>query len=192
MTKRKAIVFSIAFHAVLLTALALYWIMQKPPEGPVQPPVTIVSVQPYRPPEKPKPEKPKPPIHQAKNRLPSTVPPTPFTPAPQPTRFEGPVDPEALRDPPSPTPTFRVPPNYPDECLRNGVSGKVEARLTIAPDGSVLEVEIISATKNCFAREATKALKKWKYPAQLVTEVSTGDARTVAVQVDFNLEERDR
>jgi TonB family protein len=191
MTKRNAIAISVAFHAVLLTALVFYWIFQKPPEPTVEKgEVIIATVKPLpKKPEAPEKEKPpKPPIREARDPRP-TMEPTPFTPNPEPTKFEGPIDQKALQDPPSPLPVVRGAPSYPEDCLRDGHSGEVQATLTIAPDGEVIDVEIVSSTRNCFAREAKKALKRWRYPAQLVTEVSTGGNRQVTVEIEFDLED---
>jgi periplasmic protein TonB len=192
MNKRKAIAISVSIHALLFTALAIYWMFPAPtPPEPPQGPVIAIVQPPPKPPEppKPEPEKPKPPIRQAENPRPSTVEPTPFTPDPEPREFAGPIDPDVLDDPPSPMPINRVSPAYPRECLDDGLSGAVNATLTIAPNGEVIDVEIISATKNCFAREARKALKRWRYPAQLVTPASTGSNRQVTVEVVFDLED---
>jgi protein TonB len=192
MNKRKAIAISVSVHALLFTALAIYWMFPaptppEPPEGPV---IVIVDPPPKLPePPKPEPEKPRPPIRHVENQYPSTVPPIPIEADPEPKEFYGPIDPDALRAPPSPMPINRVAPVYPRECLNDGLSGAVNATLTIAPSGEVIDVEIVSATKNCFAREARKALKRWRYPAQLVTPASTGSNRQVTVEVVFDLED---
>ena len=190
MFKRKAIAISIAFHAVLLTALVLYWVMQRPPQQTVEEEkIFVATIESWKPPPPPKPEPPKPtpPIHEPEKIYESSVEKTSFVPHPEPRNFSGPVTEDALREPPSPQPISRISPVYPSECRDD--TGTVQATLTVAPNGDVIDVEIVSATKNCFAREARKALKRWHYASQLVTEVSTGSERKVNVEIVFDLKD---
>ncbi|MBB5204173.1 protein TonB [Inhella inkyongensis] len=59
----------------------------------------------------------------------------------------------------------KVPPEFPAEAARKGVNaGSVKAKLTIGPDGSVLEVEIVEAEpKRVFDKASIEALKGWKF-----------------------------
>lgn len=65
----------------------------------------------------------------------------------------------------SPKVLKKVPPEYPAEAARKSVNaGTVRARLTIAPDGKVTEVEIVEAEpKRVFDRAAIEALKEWRF-----------------------------
>jgi protein TonB len=59
----------------------------------------------------------------------------------------------------------KVPPEFPAEATRKGVNaGSVKAKLTIGPDGSVLDVEIVAAEpRRVFDRASIEALKGWKF-----------------------------
>jgi protein TonB len=67
--------------------------------------------------------------------------------------------------------------------LREQLSGRVVARLTISTDGSVTDVQIESATPpRIFDRAATAALRQWRY-APIATPQQT------TVELDFKLEQ---
>jgi protein TonB len=61
--------------------------------------------------------------------------------------------------------TYRVNPTFPRQAIKDGVStGRVVAMLTIAPNGSVTNVEIRSSSPpRIFDREVIRALSQWKY-----------------------------
>jgi protein TonB len=65
----------------------------------------------------------------------------------------------------TPKVTKKVPPEYPVEAVRKNInSGSVRAKLTIAPDGKVAEVEVVEAEpKRVFDRAAVEALKEWRF-----------------------------
>jgi periplasmic protein TonB len=59
----------------------------------------------------------------------------------------------------------KVPPEFPAEAVRKNITaGTVRAKLTIGPDGKVLEVEIVEAEpKRVFDRVSIEALKEWRF-----------------------------
>jgi outer membrane biosynthesis protein TonB len=195
MARRNAVAISITFHAVLLTALALYLTIwdrpvQPPDLPPAEPGPIVVEHWPQEDPPRQEEEDPPPPV---RDNLAENVPDDETLPFPpnDTKEFDGSVIEEALFNPPpeSPTPTVKVQPVYPADCLEDGESGEVEAVLKINADGHVVAIEITSATKPCFAREASKALKKWRYGKQAVREISTNSERTAIVQIVFNIED---
>ena len=86
------------------------------------------------------------------------------------------VDDKVLPPDPSWTLVKRVHPTYPRDLLRRGEGGLVYARIDIAPDGSVREVDARQYprdhTLEAFARNAQSALKLWHY-----TPLPAGEAR---------------
>ena len=67
------------------------------------------------------------------------------------------------------TPTVRIEPQYPPRALRAGIEGSVTVEFTIAVDGSVKDLEIVSADPpDIFNNEVLKAVKRWKFPTQTV------------------------
>jgi hypothetical protein len=66
-------------------------------------------------------------------------------------------------DPP-PKLVSRSEPDFPVAAVRSGhTSGRVKARLTIAPNGSVDKVEILESQPPGFEWEAAKAMTYWRY-----------------------------
>ena len=59
----------------------------------------------------------------------------------------------------------RFPPHFPAEALREGVlSGRVIASITVAPDGTVSQVDIAEATpRRVFDRAVRHALLRWRF-----------------------------
>lgn len=57
-------------------------------------------------------------------------------------------------------------PGYPREAALSGVAGQVTVSFTVNPDGSVSNVNVVSATpRRVFDRAATDAMKRWKFEA---------------------------
>jgi protein TonB len=66
-------------------------------------------------------------------------------------------------------PTVRIEPQYPSRALRAGIEGTVTVEFTIAVDGSIKDIEIVSADPpKVFDNEVLKALKRWKFSPQTV------------------------
>lgn len=158
--------------------------LEQPPVPPEQQPDRIKPEEPP-PPEKipPVPKlaaKPPPPAQIKMDlpvpdiRLPSSIQGVPYTgdylksPSAQPGAGNG----DALSLPDIITdiiPTVRIEPQYPSRALRAGIEGTVTVEFTIAVDGSVKDIEIISADPpKVFDSEVLKALKRWKFPPQTV------------------------
>lgn len=78
----------------------------------------------------------------------------------------------------------KVPPEYPVEATRKNINaGSVKAKLTIGPDGKVLEVEILeSEPKRVFDRATIEALKEWRFEA-------SAEKQTHEVKLVFSNEE---
>lgn len=62
-----------------------------------------------------------------------------------------------------PVPVRTVPPDYPNELRREGVSGIVTVKCTIDEQGNVQEPEVEKSTNGAFDKPAIAALKKWKF-----------------------------
>ncbi len=65
----------------------------------------------------------------------------------------------------NPKVTKKVPPEYPAEAVRKNISsGSVRAKLTIAADGKVTNVEIVDANpKRVFDKATVAALMEWRF-----------------------------
>ena len=196
MTKRNAITVSVVFHSVLLTLLAFYLTVWDRPPMPPPPPLAKedgeITVARFPDPEQPTVEEtdPPPPIRDtAANDPPPDVGRLPME-GNDSTELSGPISEASLINPPAPVPTKRVQPIYPNGAIQDGVSGRVEAVLTVDDDGRVIDVEIVESTpRGYFERAAEKALRKWRYAPQLITDVSTVSERQVRVEITFDLED---
>lgn len=62
-----------------------------------------------------------------------------------------------------PVPVRTVPPDYPNELRRDGVSGIVTVKCTIDAQGNVQDPEVEKSTNGAFDKPALTALKKWKF-----------------------------
>jgi periplasmic protein TonB len=74
----------------------------------------------------------------------------------------------------------KVPPEFPAEAVRKNITaGTVRAKLFIAPDGKVSEVEVVEAEpKRVFDRAATDALREWRFEG-------SGDKQTHELKLVF-------
>lgn len=85
--------------------------------------------------------------------------------------------------PEPPVPVRTVPPDYPDELRREGVSGVVTVKCSIDAQGNVVDAKVEKSTNAGFEPAAIAAVKKWKFkPAKL-----DGNAVgiTVAIPIKF-------
>ncbi len=62
-----------------------------------------------------------------------------------------------------PVPIKQVPPIYPAELKKHGVTGKAVVNFIVEKDGSVKVVEIISQTREEFGRAAVACVKQWTF-----------------------------
>ena len=79
-------------------------------------------------------------------------------------------------------PLTRIEPQFPRQALRDGITGRVVARMIVAANGTVTDVQIVSSTNRIFDREVIRALSQWKYapePAGFVNQV----------EINFNLKD---
>jgi bla regulator protein blaR1 len=83
----------------------------------------------------------------------------------------------AAQDAAAPIPMVRIAPNYPTDALAAQREGSVELEFTIAANGAVKDVVVLSSTSPEFEEPAVAALLRWRYAPTNVTCVGT-DCRT--------------
>ena len=76
-----------------------------------------------------------------------------------------------------PMPTKTVPPTYPKELKREGVSGMVTVSITVDENGAVQNPVVKKSTRPEFEEPALDAVSRWKF------EPAKKDGKPVAVQV---------
>lgn len=85
----------------------------------------------------------------------------------------------AQTKPEPPVPVRTVPPDYPHELRREGVSGLVMVKCSIDEHGNVTGTEVEKSSNAAFESPALAAVRKWKFkPARL-------DGSPVAVKVSI-------
>jgi protein TonB len=62
-----------------------------------------------------------------------------------------------------PVPVRTVPPEYPNELRRDGVSGLVMVKCSIDEQGNVTLAEVEKSSNAAFEKPAMDAVKKWKF-----------------------------
>jgi bla regulator protein blaR1 len=62
-----------------------------------------------------------------------------------------------------PVPMVRIQPNYPDDALAAGREGSVDLEFTIAANGTVRDVVVVSSTAPEFEAPAVAALLRWRF-----------------------------
>lgn len=78
-----------------------------------------------------------------------------------------------------PVPVRTVPPDYPPDLRRDGVSGLVMVKCTIDENGNVVDPQVEKSSNPSFEKPAVEALKKWKFkPAKQ-------DGAPVAIKVSI-------
>ena len=79
----------------------------------------------------------------------------------------------------APVPVRTVPPDYPPDLRREGVSGLVMVKCSIDEQGNVTETTVEKSSNPAFEKPAMEALKKWKFkPAKQ-------DGNPVAIKVSI-------
>jgi TonB family protein len=86
------------------------------------------------------------------------------------------------RNSPVPRPTRQVLPEYPIGMRIQAVSGSVKLRLTIAADGTVDQINVLTAANPTFEAAAKEAVRNWKF-----SETLENPARA-PVEVDYTFE----
>ncbi len=86
-------------------------------------------------------------------------------PAPEPVRQAPPPQPAPVQRAPSPiVPVFAPQPAYPDAALNAGTAGEVVVTFTINTDGSVSNVNVVSARpRGIFERNVRNAVSRWRF-----------------------------
>ena len=77
-----------------------------------------------------------------------------------------------------PIPIVRIAPTYPENALAAGREGSVDLEFTIAANGTVKDVVVVSSTAPEFEAPAVAALLRWRFLQSNVTCVGT-DCRTI-------------
>jgi TonB family protein len=57
----------------------------------------------------------------------------------------------------------QVAPRFPQAAARGGFEGWVDVEFTVAPDGSVSDVEVSDSSSRVFHREALSAISNWRF-----------------------------
>ena len=86
----------------------------------------------------------------------------------------------------APTPTLRVPPTYPFEMRRAGVSGEAVVGFIVDASGRVRDAYAVSASRREFADEAVRAVLKWQFTPGRKNGLPVGTR--MQVPLVFNLE----
>ena len=99
---------------------------------------------------------------------------------------EEPIDYEEAKDEiTEPKAITKVPPQYPEEARKNGVTGLVSLRAVITKEGGVDEITVESSDDERLSQAAIDALRQWQF------EPATHDGKPVAVwyvlTFNFNL-----
>ncbi|MGL6259601.1 energy transducer TonB [Vibrio sp. WXL103] len=85
-------------------------------------------------------------------------------------------------------PLYRVEPRYPPNALRRKIEGYVVMSFTIDPTGKPTDIKVVEAQPNrVFEREATRALRSWKYQPKLVDGSAVAQPNQT-VKLEFQLE----
>ncbi|MDZ4870553.1 MAG: TonB family protein [Alphaproteobacteria bacterium] len=180
------ILFSIILHVVMIYYIAVAFQIVPPPVPTFDPPtIQTVRINPVPPTVDPDPIKLKPPITQRipkPSPVPPTVEPSPITPT-----ASGPAQgPIALdvRGEVGEQPVAQSLPAYPRSAQERGVEGRVVMSITIMPDGTVRDVQVVEARpRGYFEAAAVRAVQTWRYrPSNMVR-------RNVIVHMDFELKD---
>lgn len=84
-------------------------------------------------------------------------------------RIETPTDDDGSTSDIDAKPIFRLPPDYPEQCVRKASSREeVNVRYDVSTTGIVGNVTVINSTNECFNEETVKTVEKWIYRPKLV------------------------
>jgi periplasmic protein TonB len=82
-----------------------------------------------------------------------------------------------------PVPVRTVPPVFPEDLRRDGVSGVVTVSILIDEKGNVQEPKVVKTSHEAFSQPAMDALAKWKFkPAKQAGEAV---AMRVSIPIQF-------
>jgi protein TonB len=83
-------------------------------------------------------------------------------------------------------PLQRIPPQYPRDAARNGITGWVQLEVLVNPDGSVRSAKVIdSKPKGLFEAAAVQAVLRWKFKPKVVNGQPV--EQKGAQKIEFNL-----
>lgn len=84
-------------------------------------------------------------------------------------------------------PLYRVEPRYPNRAIKRKLEGYVIMRFTIDPTGKPTDIQIIESNPpRIFEREATRALRQWKYQPNVENGESVAQVGQT-VRLEFKL-----
>ena len=69
-------------------------------------------------------------------------------------------------------PIYKVEPIYPEAAKAAGISGKVELRVTLDEEGSVLETSVMSG-HSILVEAAREAISQWRYDPNMINQLPT-------------------
>ncbi len=83
-------------------------------------------------------------------------------------------------------PLQRIPPQYPRDAARNGITGWVQLEVQVNPDGTVRAARVLeSQPKGLFEAAAVQAVLRWKFKPKVVNGQPV--AQKGAQKIEFNL-----
>ncbi|MEY2920227.1 MAG: hypothetical protein RL261_1532 [Pseudomonadota bacterium] len=78
-------------------------------------------------------------------------------------------------------------PVYPPQALRDGTRGWVELEFTVAPNGTVRDIEVVSAEpRGVFDRAASDAVAAWRFRPRVVNGQPVAQRSTVTMRFDVD------
>lgn len=84
-------------------------------------------------------------------------------------------------------PVMRVPPRYPESCVRSaGEFERVVLEFDVTAEGKTANARVIESTGNCFHKSALESVAKWQYRPKLVDGVAV-PRRGVQTYVTYQL-----
>jgi protein TonB len=83
-------------------------------------------------------------------------------------------------------PLQRIPPQYPRDAARNGITGWVQLEVLVNPDGSVRNARVVDAKpRGLFEAAAVQAVLRWKFKPKMVNGLPV--EQKGAQKIEFNL-----
>jgi TonB family protein len=78
-------------------------------------------------------------------------------------------------------------PVYPPQALRNGTRGWVELEFTVAPNGTVRDIQVVSAEpRGVFDSAASEAVAAWRFRPRMVNGQPVAQRSTVTMRFDVD------
>jgi periplasmic protein TonB len=84
-------------------------------------------------------------------------------------------------------PLQRIPPQYPRDAARNGITGWVQLEVTVNPDGTVRGCKVMdSKPKGLFEASAVAAVMRWKFKPKVVNGQPVQQKGAQRIEFDLN------